>query len=163
MTISLQRINQMILLGCIGVFLYILVGWVESGNHPEQRIASRFKNREAINSPNVKVIQLSDLTKRNFFHPLIASAPPPPPPPKVVELPPAVPPPPKIPLSQKASTLRLVGIMNSDPLQAIIEDQEHQKTLTLTAGESIGDIQIQKIFKDHVVLFSADEQMELQL
>jgi type II secretory pathway component PulC len=108
----------------------------------------------------VAPIQLSDLTRRNLFRPLIA---PPPPPPKVVELPPAPPPPPKVPLSQKASRLHLVGILTGDPLQAIIEDSQSQKTLYVTQGQAIDDIQIDKVTNDKVILKSDGETMELSL
>jgi len=106
-------------------------------------------------------VELSDLLRHNPFRPLIA----PPAPPKVVPVlaPPMPPPPPKIPISQKASRLHLVGIINGDPIQAVVEDAQTHTTLYLTTGQSIGDIRIEKILSDHIVLASDDDHMDLAL
>lgn len=109
----------------------------------------------------VMLILLADLTRRNLFQPLISA---PPPPPKVVAPPaPAPPPPPRIPISQKAARFHLVGIIPGDPTQAIIEDAQTHSTIYATPGQMIGDVQVDKILRDRVVLTSADEHMDLML
>src|SRR4029077_7415948 len=105
-------------------------------------------------------IRLADLQRRNLFAPLIAA---PRAAPKPVPLPAAPPPPPKVPLSQKASALHLVGIMAGNPPQAVIEDRQAQKTLYLTPGQAIGDIKIEKFLEDRVILKSDGEEMDLML
>lgn len=105
-------------------------------------------------------ILLVDLTCRNLFRPLVTA----PPPPKVVAPPvPAPPPPPKIPISQKAARFHLVGIIPGDPAQAIIEDAQTHGTIYATAGQAVGEVQVEKVLSDRVVLTSADEHMDLML
>ncbi len=59
--------------------------------------------------------------------------------------------------------MRLVGIIAGDPAQAVIEDQEHQKTLYVTSGENINEIHIEKVLNDRVILTFDGENMELAL
>ena len=105
-------------------------------------------------------VLLSDLTSRNLFRPLIPAPPPPKPAPPPV---PAAPPVPKIPISQKAARFHLVGIIPGHPAQAIIEDAQTRSTVYATPGQTIDDIQVEKILNDRIVLTSADEHMDLML
>ena len=106
-------------------------------------------------------IQLSDLTGHNPFKPLIIT---PPRPNGVISRAPVAPPPaPKIPISQKTSYLHLVGIVNGDPIQAIVEDAQTHQTLYVTIGQMIGDVRVDNILTDHIVLTSGDEHMDLVL
>jgi hypothetical protein len=114
----------------------------------------------AQDSPS-NVIQTADLSRRNLFEPLIA--PPPPAPKVVVPLVAAPPPPPKIPISQKAAHLRLVGIIRGTPLQAVVENQRTQTTAYVTSGQKIDEIEIEKVLEDHVILRSEDEHMDLTM
>lgn len=110
------------------------------------------------------LIELRDLTRRNLFqtfaspistrHRIPVNVP---------VVPPTPPPPPPIPISQKIAQLRLVGILNGRPPQAIIEDQRSQKTLYLGIGQTIDDVEVAQISGDRVVLRSAGEQTELAL
>jgi len=58
--------------------------------------------------------------------------------------------------------LKLVGISWSDNPDAMIEDTRSMRTFFVKRGETIGDIKIQAIFKDKVVLNCAGEEVELK-
>ena len=49
-------------------------------------------------------------------------------------------------------SLKLVGISWSDNPDAIIEDTKDTKTFFVKIGQKIGDVKVQAIFKDKVVL-----------
>jgi hypothetical protein len=159
----LQRTNRVLLAGggiCLlytGVLVIMpsrLAGLAARGSVESAYASSRGKT-------SVRQIALVDVTGRNLFRPLIVPAP------KVqkiaMPIPSALPPPPKIPLSQRMSHYRLVGIMNTDPLQAMIEDQSNQKTLYLIAGQPLEDAQVEKILADQVILVSGDERFNLAM
>jgi hypothetical protein len=156
----LQKINRLLLAGMGGCWLLFICRLFFS---PPADLSSHTPCSEPKGTaPKVtatRAIQISDLTRRNLFKSLIA----PPPPTRVVQAPPAPPPPPKIPLSQRVSHLKLVGIMNTSPQQAIIENQRDQKTLYVAAGQSIDDVQVEKITVDQVILASGDEHFSLML
>lgn len=103
-------------------------------------------------------VRLKDLTRRPLFRPLVA-APPPPPAPVRMEAPPT----PRIPLSQRASHLNLVGILPGPPLQAVIEDKNQGNTFYLSAGQSIGGIVVKAVSAGGVTLSADDETLDLSL
>jgi hypothetical protein len=151
-----QKINRLLLGGCVVALFYAAAGFFGDRNRQPEIDSARSFNAEA-GPPAGSMIQLADLTRRNLFQPLIAPSPP-----KVAAPVPAAPPP-KIPLSQKVSRLHLVGVINGNPLQAIIEDREHQKTLTVTSGETINDIVVEKVSSDQILLRLDGETTELAL
>jgi hypothetical protein len=61
------------------------------------------------------------------------------------------------------SHLKLVGFLNTTPMQAIVEDERSQKTLYVTAGQTIDDVQVENITSDKVILSSGDERINLTL
>jgi len=65
-------------------------------------------------------------------------------------------------IAQIIANLKLVGVIWSDKPQAMIEDSKEKKTYLLSAGEQIGVITIEKIFKDKVVLKKGDQEWELR-
>jgi hypothetical protein len=158
---GLQKINRLLLTGSAGCWLVFLCRLLFYS------LPSDLTPHTALTDPkgpvpNVAVsraVQISDLTRRNLFQSLIA----PPPPKRVVQAPLAPPPPPKIPLSQRVSHLKLVGIMDTTPRQAIIENQRDQKTLYVSAGQNIDDVQVESITVDQVILASGDEHFNLTL
>lgn len=154
----LQRTNWLLLGGCVLAFFYAATGLLGYRGRPVEESAARDVGGEA-GQPMTALIPLADLTRRNLFQPLIA----PPPLPKIAPPTLAAPPPPPIPISQKASHLRLVGIINGDPLQAVIEDQKRQRTVYVTSGQRMDDIQVEKVLKDRVILKSDEERMDLPL
>lgn len=58
--------------------------------------------------------------------------------------------------------LKLVGISWSSDPDAMIEDTRALKTFFVKRGEMIGDIKVQAIFKDKVVLVYSGEEIELK-
>lgn len=101
----------------------------------------------------------SDLTRRDLFKDMA----PPPPPPPVVEIPAGPPPPPKIPLSDRASRFRLVGIIPGEKPQAIIEDTQTQRTLYATQGQRLDGILVESVTAGKVVLSDGEERVDLTL
>lgn len=59
-------------------------------------------------------------------------------------------------------TLKLVGISWSNDPDAIIEDTKDTKTFFVKTGQKIGDVKVQAIFKDKVVLSYQGEETELK-
>ena len=59
-------------------------------------------------------------------------------------------------------TLKLVGISWSDNPDAIIEDTKDTKTFFVKIGQKIGEVKVQAIFKDKVVLSYQGEETELK-
>lgn len=101
---------------------------------------------------------LPDLTRRDLFKDLA-----PPPPPPVVEVSAGPPPPPKIPLSERASRFRLVGILSGDKPQAIIEDVQTQRTIYASQGQRIEGILVESVTSGKVVLSDGDERFDITL
>jgi hypothetical protein len=58
--------------------------------------------------------------------------------------------------------LRLVGISWSDDPDAMIEDTQAKRTLFIKRGQMIGEVKVQAIFKDKVVLSYYGEEVELK-
>jgi hypothetical protein len=98
------------------------------------------------------------LTRRNLFQPLRVAPPVPKAP--VAPLPP---PAPKIPLSRRAASLRLTGIIPGDPAQAILEDRNRQGARYAVEGDVIDGMKIEKILPDRLILSFEEETMELPL
>ena len=59
-------------------------------------------------------------------------------------------------------TLKLVGISWSNDPDAIIEDTKDTKTFFVKIGQKIGEVKVQAIFKDKVVLSYQGEETELK-
>jgi len=59
-------------------------------------------------------------------------------------------------------SLKLVGISWSANPDAIIEDTKETKTFFVKTGQKIGDVKIQAIFKDKVILSYEGEETELK-
>ena len=59
--------------------------------------------------------------------------------------------------------LSLLGIVNSQPAQAIIEDKKAQKTYFLYEGQYIGEIKVDKISEGRVTLSYGSEAFDLTL
>jgi len=155
-----QHLNRMFLIGSAACVVWTLWTLARAYGGPVgSGVASRVKGESPVRNPG-HIIQLADLTRRNLFRPLIVT---PPAPKIVVPVAPLPPPPPKIPLSQRVAHLRLEGIMDTTPAQAIIEDTRSQKTIYVSAGQQIDDVTVEKITKDQVILFSGDERFNLSM
>jgi type II secretory pathway component PulC len=64
---------------------------------------------------------------------------------------------------EASQSLRLVGISWSKDPDAMIEDTQSMRTYFVKRGEAVGKFKVQAIFKDRVVLVSADgEEIELR-
>ena len=59
-------------------------------------------------------------------------------------------------------SLKLVGISWSSDPDAIIEDTKGTKTFFVKTGQKIGDVKVQAIFKDKVILSYQGEETELK-
>ncbi|KPK97223.1 MAG: hypothetical protein AMJ95_10220 [Omnitrophica WOR_2 bacterium SM23_72] len=59
--------------------------------------------------------------------------------------------------------MTLVGIISSDPPQAVIEDKKTQKTYYLTRGQAIGDLKVDDIQEGKVILDYLGTKYELYL
>jgi len=59
--------------------------------------------------------------------------------------------------------INLVGIVSTDTPQAVIEDKANQKTYYLTKGQSIGELQIEDIKENKVILIFKGTRYELYL
>lgn len=101
----------------------------------------------------------TDLTRRNLFKDMA----PPPPPPLEVEISADPPPPPKIPLSERASRFRLVGILAGEKPQAIIEDTLTQRMVYASQGQRLDGILVESVTAGKVVLSDGDERLDLTL
>ena len=58
--------------------------------------------------------------------------------------------------------LKLVGISWSNDPIAMIEDSKALRTFFVTRGQMIGEVRVQAIFKDKVVLSYGGEEIELR-
>lgn len=65
-------------------------------------------------------------------------------------------------ITDATQNLRLVGIAWSENPDAMIEDTSIPKTFFMKRGEKIGDIKIQAIFKDKVILNYEGQEIELK-
>jgi hypothetical protein len=63
---------------------------------------------------------------------------------------------------EATQTLKLVGISWSDDPDVMIEDTKIQRTYFLKKGQNIGDIKLEAVFKDKVVLSYGGEEIELK-
>lgn len=81
-----------------------------------------------------------------------------PPPPALT--PPA---PPRIPLSQRLSHLRLVGIIDGARRQAVLDDARQGTTRYVSAGDAVGEARVERVEKDRVVFSFDGETMDLSL
>jgi len=124
----------------------------ENLNSSPGRILSR-RNAEPMETV------VNDLIRHNPFR---QARTPRPPAPKITALP-APPPPPRIPLSQRISHLRLVGIIDGDPLQAVVEDRQAQRTEYLKTGDKAGEVTVQQVLPDRVIFFYDGETLEFVL
>jgi hypothetical protein len=59
--------------------------------------------------------------------------------------------------------ITLVGIISSDPPQAVIEDKKTQKTYYLSRGQSLGDLKVDDIQEGKVVLDYLGTEYELYM
>ncbi|KPK98759.1 MAG: hypothetical protein AMJ95_02625 [Omnitrophica WOR_2 bacterium SM23_72] len=59
--------------------------------------------------------------------------------------------------------MTLVGIISSDPPQAVIEDKKTQKTYYLTRGQAIGDLKVDDIQEGKVIVDYLGTKYELYL
>lgn len=100
----------------------------------------------------------SVIKKKNLFRTIRVK----PPKPKVVPVPkkPEVK---KPSLSELAANLKLMGVINSGEVQAIILEKRMQRTYYVTTGEKVGEITVLKITEDHVTLSYEGETMDLFL
>jgi len=65
-------------------------------------------------------------------------------------------------IMEATGSLKLVGISWSKDPDAIIEDEKSKRTFFVKRGQMIGDIKVEGIFKDKVVLGYAGEEIELR-
>ena len=150
--------------GCLALFLgatLIYGGFVFVGRKPAlptEGTRSSFSYSD--HRPSGSTPSPSDLTRRDLFK---DRTPPPPPPPMVVNVPAGPPPPPKIPLSERASRFRLVGILSGDKPQAIIEDVQTQRTIYASQGQRIEGSLVESVTSGKVVLSDGDERFYLTL
>ncbi len=59
--------------------------------------------------------------------------------------------------------IKLIGIVQKDSPQAIIEDQKTQKTYYLNKGQFLGELQVEAIEEDKVIINFKDQKFELYL
>lgn len=59
--------------------------------------------------------------------------------------------------------MTLIGIISSDPPQAVIEDKKTQKTYYLNVGQAIGDLKVDRIQEGKVILDYLGTKYELYL
>ena len=62
----------------------------------------------------------------------------------------------------KASNLKLVGILWSRNPQAMIENSQDKQTYILNAGDKVARWKVKKIYNDKVVLMGSDGELELR-
>jgi len=65
-------------------------------------------------------------------------------------------------IMEATANLKLVGISWSDDPDAMIEDTKLLRTFFMKRGQMIGEVRVQAIFKDKVVLSYAGEEVELR-
>jgi hypothetical protein len=65
-------------------------------------------------------------------------------------------------IMEATGSLKLVGISWSKDPDAIIEDEKSKRTFFVRRGQMIGDVRVEGIFKDKVVLGYAGEEIELR-
>ena len=149
--------------GCLAI---LLVGTVTYGGFVFLRretpsVLDRSKTPPAFSEPYSGRPKSAgaDLTRRDLFKDMA----PPPPPPPVVEVPVGPPPPPKIPLSERASRFRLVGILSGEKPQAIIEDVQTQRTIYVSPGQLLAGLVAESVTAGKAVLSDGDERFDLTL
>lgn len=64
--------------------------------------------------------------------------------------------------AEATQNLKLVGIAWADDPDAIIEDTKQMRTFFVKKGQMIGDIKVESIFRDKVVLRYGEELIELR-
>ncbi len=69
---------------------------------------------------------------------------------------------PSVKITEATQHLKLVGISWSNDPDAMIEDTKALRTCFVKRGQMIGDVKVQAIFKDKVVLTYAGEEIELR-
>ncbi len=74
----------------------------------------------------------------------------------------AGPQPPSSKIIEATQSLKLVGISWSSDPDAMIEDAKAGRTFFVKRGQMVGDIKVQAIFKDKVILAYAGEEIELR-
>ncbi len=140
--------------------LAILALGVESLRPTPHRALARHLPQGAepsVTKKKSRVLSMTDVVQRNLFRPLIA---PEPPAPKIAAVP-LPPPPPKIPLSQRLSHWRLVGIMAEE---AVLEDLNSQQTHTFKTDQTVeDDVKISAISSGRVTLSSGEDRYDLTL
>lgn len=65
-------------------------------------------------------------------------------------------------ITELAKNLRLVGISWSDDPDVMIEDTSTKRTFFVKRGQAVGEIKVQAVFKDKVILSYGKEEMELK-
>jgi hypothetical protein len=65
-------------------------------------------------------------------------------------------------LGDVAGHLRLVGISWSNNPDAMIEDTNNRRTFFVRRGQMVGELKVQAIFKDRVILMYKDTEVELK-
>jgi hypothetical protein len=68
----------------------------------------------------------------------------------------------KVQIIELAKNFKLVGISWSDDPDVMIEDTSSKRTFFVKRGQAIGDIKVQAVFKDKVILSYGKEEMELK-
>ncbi len=77
---------------------------------------------------------------------------------------PIPPPKPKIPLEQRISNLTLIGVISDeDGETAIIQDRRYNKEYFLKKGNTVGEVKIEDVLEDKVILKDGDEMIELRM
>jgi hypothetical protein len=74
----------------------------------------------------------------------------------------SAPSPPSSRIMEATQHLRLVGIAWSEDPDVMIEDTKAMKTFFVKRGQMIGELKVQAIFRDKVVLSYGDEEIELK-
>ena len=65
-------------------------------------------------------------------------------------------------LSELSKSLRLVGVSWSENPDVMIEDTRAMRTFFVKRGEMVGELRVEAIFKDRVILSYAGEEIELK-
>ena len=154
--VDLQLANKIVASLCGFITLFLIFDFFRVGN----RLNSRFektlqvskvaiREEEKIALPNVNIEEvLTQAKKRNVFTFLPAPV-------EGKQLP-------SQDITDKISSLKLVGIIWSSSPQAMIENSKDQRTSLLSQGEQIGQVTIKKIFQDKVVIEVEGQEQELR-
>lgn len=151
-------LNRLLIISMITAIIYMIFGYMHSYRSNVQIPEKvELKPGEGLEQQPTKTPLLVSyytdvLAKRQMF--------------KLYEVPklkPTGPPKPKVSIQQLISGYTFVGILFGDVPQAIVEDKKTGQSFYLTAGQSLGEIKIEKIEKGRVTVSYEGETMNISI